>query len=218
MQRIQRFHERAPGRLRLLRPRRRRDRRLPAAPARAQDRRQQLSQPVARRTPTAACAGTGIRACSPSSSPAASSCRKPSPTAARAIDVPVLLISGGRSDLVSDDTVAHFLATGAARAPRAPARRHAHGGRRRQRRLHRHPAAHFCAHNSPKQPVPPTPPSRAPTLPRSCTDEHPPSLPRLLLVVGAHRRLPPLLAGGVRRAGRQRAGRARRWPAPTSPP
>ena len=28
---------------------------------------------------------------------------------ARKIDVPVLLISGGRSDLVSDDTVAHFL-------------------------------------------------------------------------------------------------------------
>ena len=30
-------------------------------------------------------------------------------TAARKIDIPVLLISGGRSDLVSDDTVAHFL-------------------------------------------------------------------------------------------------------------
>jgi pimeloyl-ACP methyl ester carboxylesterase len=41
----------------------------------------------------------------------------PLEAAARALDVPVLLLSGGRSDLVSDDTVAHFLAL-------APAARH----------------------------------------------------------------------------------------------
>ncbi len=37
------------------------------------------------------------------------SLQAPLDAAARALDVPVLLLSGGRSDLVSDDTVAHFL-------------------------------------------------------------------------------------------------------------
>ena len=53
--------------------------------------------------------------------------------AARRIDVPTLLISGEKSDIVSDATIAEFLQLVPHARTRARAARDAYGGRRRER-------------------------------------------------------------------------------------
>ena len=67
--------------------------------------------------------------------------------AARRVRVPVLLVSGGRSDLVSDATVAHFLElVPHARHVRLPEATHMVAGDDND--AFTEPYSHFCAHNS----------------------------------------------------------------------